>query len=147
MHPFSIAETIGQGLPESPIHAPAPVDEKELAALWEHGGFPEPFLRRETRFTRRWRSLRRQQLLREDIRDLTRIQELGQLEVLGDLLALRSGGQIVYSSLAGEVRTSVDTIRRWIDTFGSLYMGFLVRPWFKNVAKSLRKEPKWYLRD
>ena len=26
-------------------------------------------------------------------------------------------------------------------------MGFLVRPWFRNVSRSLRKEPKWYLRD
>jgi hypothetical protein len=147
MHPFSVAETIRQSLPAGPIQAPAPVDEKELAALWAHGGFPEPFLRRELRFTTRWRSLRRQQLLREDIRDLTRIQELGQLEVLGDLLALRSGDQIVYSNLAEEVRTSPDTIRRWIVTFSSLYVGFLVRPWFKNVAKSLRKEPKWYVRD
>ena len=25
--------------------------------------------------------------------------------------------------------------------------GFLVRPWFRNVAKALRKEPKWFLRD
>jgi predicted AAA+ superfamily ATPase len=29
----------------------------------------------------------------------------------------------------------------------SLYHGFLVRPWFENVARSLRKEPAWYLRD
>lgn len=25
--------------------------------------------------------------------------------------------------------------------------GFLIKPWFKNVSRSLRKEPKWYLRD
>ncbi len=29
----------------------------------------------------------------------------------------------------------------------SLHFGFLVRPWFRNVAKSLRKEPKWYASD
>ena len=29
----------------------------------------------------------------------------------------------------------------------SLHLGFLVRPWFKNVSRSLRKEPKWFLRD
>lgn len=28
-----------------------------------------------------------------------------------------------------------------------MHVGFLVRPWFRNVASSLRKEPKWYLRD
>ena len=28
-----------------------------------------------------------------------------------------------------------------------LHLGFIVRPWFRNVSRSLRKEPKWYLRD
>ncbi|MCC6765380.1 MAG: DUF4143 domain-containing protein [Deltaproteobacteria bacterium] len=38
-------------------------------------------------------------------------------------------------------------LRRWVDTLTALHHGFLVRPWFKNVAKSLRKEPKWYATD
>ncbi len=29
----------------------------------------------------------------------------------------------------------------------NLHLGFLIRPWFKNVSRSLRKEPKWFLRD
>ena len=29
----------------------------------------------------------------------------------------------------------------------ALHVGVLIRPWFTNVAKSLRKEPKWFLRD
>ena len=29
----------------------------------------------------------------------------------------------------------------------SLHLGFLVQPWYKNVSRSLRKEPKWFLRD
>jgi hypothetical protein len=28
-----------------------------------------------------------------------------------------------------------------------MQFGFLVRPWYKNISSSLRKEPKWYLRD
>jgi hypothetical protein len=28
-----------------------------------------------------------------------------------------------------------------------LHYGFCVRPWFANVSKALRKEPKWFLRD
>jgi predicted AAA+ superfamily ATPase len=88
-----------------------------------------------------------QQLLREDVRDMTQIQQLGQLETLAALLSARSGQQVVYSGLAAEVQASVDTIRRWIATLCHLQMGFLVRPWFRNVSRSLRKEPKWFLRD
>ncbi len=42
---------------------------------------------------------------------------------------------------------TTDTIRRWVDVLQSLHLGFTVRPWFKNVSRSLRKEPKWFLRD
>ena len=91
--------------------------------------------------------MRQQLLLREDIRDLTRIHELGQLGALVDLLLARSTQQVVYSNLGREVQVSVDTLRRWIDTLCGIHLGFLLRPWFKNVSSSLRKEPKWFLRD
>lgn len=147
MHPFSVAELLRTEVPAQPISAPAHLPESSWQALWTHGGFPEPFLKRDVRFSRRWQDMRRQQLLREDVRDLTRVQELGQLETLALLLAERSGAQLIYSHLANEIRVTVDTIRRWVETLGSLHYGFLVRPWFQNVAKSLRKEPKWFMRD
>jgi len=147
MHPLSVGELLRRDPPERELVKPARLSKTRFAALWEHGGFPEPLSKADTRFSRQWRRLRRHQLLREDVRDLTRIQELDQLEVLAEMLEERSCGQIVYSSLARDVNVSVDTIRRWVGTLSSLHHGFLVRPWFRNVAKSLRKEPKWYLRD
>ena len=99
------------------------------------------------RFSRRWQSLRLEQLVREDIRDLTQIQQLDQLELLVKLLSARSAHQLIYGNLASDVRVSIDTTRRWIDVLVSLHLGFLIRPWFKNVSRSLRKEPKWFLRD
>ena len=149
MHPFTVAEAVRQDLPDPDriVRDPRPISQEDFAALWTHGGYPEPFVKRDIRFTRRWRTLRMHQLLREDVRDMTQIQQLGQLEALAALLSARSGCQLVYSSLATEVQTSVDTIRRWIATLCHLQMGFLVRPWYRNVSRSLRKEPKWFLRD
>jgi predicted AAA+ superfamily ATPase len=34
-----------------------------------------------------------------------------------------------------------------VETLCALHVGFLVRPWFRNVSSALRKEPKWFLRD
>jgi len=149
MHPFSLAETINQDLPdpERIIRPPAEISEEDFKALWEHGGYPEPFLMRNDRFSRRWQSLRGQQLLREDIRNLTQIHQVDQLEILVRILTNRSAQSLVYSSLAGEIRVSVDTIRRWIEVLSSLHLGFRLRPWFRNITRSLRKEPRWYLRD
>ena len=150
MHPFSVAELGAQRLPHpsrDPLRPPQPIGDADFAALWEHGGFPEPFLRRDARFTRRWRSTRQAQLVREDVRELTGLQQLDQLEAMARLLAEHSAEQLVFGSLAGRVRVAADTARRWVAALGDLHLGFLVRPWFKNVARSLRKEPKWFLRD
>jgi uncharacterized protein len=149
MHPFSIAEMLHTDLPDSKriVRPPKKAKESDFDALWRHGGYPEPFLKRDARFSRRWQSLRLEQLIREDIRDLTQIQHIDQLETLVRLLADRSAHQLVYGNLAKEVRVSIDTIRRWIDILRQLHLGFLVKPWHKNVSRSLRKEPKWFLRD
>ncbi len=149
MHPFSTAEMLHTDLPDAKriVRPPKKVKPADFDALWRHGGYPEPFLKRDARFSRRWQSLRLEQLIREDIRDLTQIQHIDQLETLVRLLADRSAHQLVYGNLAKEVRVSIDTIRRWIDILRQLHLGFLVRPWHKNVSRSLRKEPKWFLRD
>jgi hypothetical protein len=149
MHPFSVAEALTQDLPDAKriVRPPGKIKAADFKALWHHGGYPEPFLKRDTRFSHRWQTLRLEQLVREDIRDLTQIQQIDQLELLVKLLASRSAHQLIYGNLAKEVRVSIDTVRRWIDTLCNLHLGFLIRPWFKNVSRSLRKEPKWFLRD
>ena len=147
MHPFSVGECLRVDLPDDVIQPPVRLADEEWRALWEHGGFPEPFLRRDARFTRRWRSLRHDQLTREDMRTITQIQTLGTLETLSHILAERSGQQLIYANLAREVGVAIDTVRRWIDVLERLHFGFIVRPWFANVSKALRKEPKWFLRD
>lgn len=149
MHPLTVAELIAQDLPDAKqlVRSPRRLKAAEFEALWTHGGYPEPFLKRDPRFSRRWQSLRLEQLVREDIRDLTRIQQLDQVAALVRVLASRSAHQVIYGNLANELRTSTDTIMRWVEVLRSLHLGFLIRPWFKNVSRSLRKEPKWFLRD
>jgi uncharacterized protein DUF4143 len=129
------------------VQPPIPISDADWEALVEHGGFPEPFLRGDQRFTRRWRTLRQDQLTKQDLREVSRLQDLAAMETLALILAENCAQQLVYSNLSREIGTAVDTVRRWIDLLVRLHYGFLGRRWFKNVAKSLRKEPKWYLRD
>jgi hypothetical protein len=147
MHPFSVAECLRVELPSSPLHSPQNLPDTEWNALWEHGGFPEPFLRREPTFSTRWRALRHDQLMKEDVREAAQVQDLSLLEHLSLLLTERSSQQLVFASLAQEVGIAVDTVKRWVDLLERLHFGFRVRPWFANVSKALRKEPKWFLRD
>ena len=149
VHPFSVAEVVDPSIPseKTVVRRPREIDEAEWRALWEFGGFPEPFFRRQGRFLRKWRSLRTEQLLRQDIRDLTKSVELDQIEVLAALLANRTGEQLVVASLAREVTASEPTVKQWVSVLKSLYYGFTVKPYYRNIEKSIRKTPKWYLRD
>ena len=141
MHPFSVAETLHRDMPDPRrlVRPPRKIRKKDLDALWKHGGYPEPYLKRDSRFTNRWQSLRAEQLLRGDVRDLTNIRQIDQLEMLAKLLSARSAHQLIYSNLAKDVQVTVDTARRWIDALSSLHLGFRIKPWFKNVSRSLRK--------
>ncbi len=149
MHPLSVAEVTGARMPATcePFLGAREIAEQDFSALWQHGGFPDPYLRRDSRFSRRWQNLRFEQLVREDVRDLTQIQQLDQLSSLAQILRTRSGEQLIYGNLARQVRVSIDTLRRWVSALSSLHFGFMLRPWFKNLARALRKEPKWYVRD
>lgn len=118
-----------------------------LKTLLQYGGFPEPFIKSSQRFSNRWHNLRQQQLIREDIRDVTRIQEISQLEILAQLLYKQAGEITRYNTLAKQIRVSVDTIRRWIDVLEAFYYCYRIRPWYENIATSLRKDPKTYLWD
>jgi len=149
MHPLSVAELIRPTLPQHGelVRPPLRPPEGALDALLDFGGFPEPFERGEKRFWNQWRRLRTQLLFKEDLRDLTRIQELGQMEVLAQLVASSAGQLVNYTWFAKQVRVSVNTVRRWLETLEALYYCFAVRPWYRNVARALRKEPKYYLWD
>jgi len=147
LHPVSVAECTGadnRGLLDK---EPQSISVAQWESLWQFGGFPEPMIKSERRFYIRWRKLRAEQLFRDDLRDLTRIQELGQVEMLAEILRQNVGQLTSYTFLSKNVRVSVDTIRRWIATLESFYYCFSVRPWHQNVTRALRKEPKYYLWD
>ena len=146
--PLTIGEILHQDLPKSELRPmPEAIKETDFQALWEFGGYPDPYMKRDKRFYNRWQNLRFQQLFQEEVRDLTWVQELGQIEVLAKILSRQVGQQTSYESLAKHVRVSGNTIRAWTGILSSLYYSFEIRPWSKNITRSLLKEPKYYLWD
>lgn len=147
IHPFSVAELVQRQAPENLYAFPKKIPKEKWESLNRFGGFPEPWLKNSRAFHNKWMALRSDLLFHQDIRDLTRIYELSQIQLLATLLVNRCGSGINYSDLAKSVRVSVDTVIRWVDVLSSLYFCFQIRPWSKNVSKSLLKEPKIYLWD
>src|SRR3990167_5139242 len=63
LHPLSLREIDSDCRKES------------VEALFKYGGFPEPFYAQSEKKLRRWQSERAQQVLRDDLRDLERVEE------------------------------------------------------------------------
>lgn len=146
-HPLSVGELLRTELPKGELNEPEEIDNETYDALLRFGGFPDPLLRQDMRFYNRWQRLKQQQMFREDISALAQIHELSQLELLATLLSQQVGSLTNYSKLATKVRVNDTTIRRWIEVLESFYYCFSVRPWTKNISRSLIKNPKLYLWD
>ena len=148
VHPLSVAELLTTDIPgDEIVRPPAKITEEEWDVLCEFGGFPEPFIKRNRTFSSRWNRLRKEQLMKTDIRDLSRTSEIDRLSVLAEMLSNRSGEQLVYASIGNEIKIDEKTVKNWVVILKHLFYGFEIRPWFKNVENSIRKTPKWFLRD
>lgn len=145
--PLTVAELLTTELPSTLIRPPQAISEHQFNTLWQFGGFPEPYLKENPRFSRRWQDLRYQQLFGKDIKDLSHIQEIDLLEILAFNLQQQAGQLLSYSNLAKKIGVSVNTIKRWIITLKHFYFCFTLKPWTQNITRSLLKEPKLFLTD
>ena len=146
-HPLSVAELIRVNMAAVPLSEPKKISDKKFDVLFEFGGFPEPFLQQNKSFSIRWQRLRFNQLFKEEIREVSQIQEIAQMELLANLLKNQIGAQTKFSELAKKARIADTTCRRWMNELESFYFCFPVKPWHKNITRSLIKEPKYYLWD
>ena len=147
-HPITLAEILNTNFREEEIlPQPQKIKAEDFEKLWKYGGYADPFLKNNLRFFNRWKNLRFKQLFQEEIRDLTKIQGIAQLEILAKLLKNNAGQQTSYTTLSKAIKTTNVTVRRWTETLNSLYYSFEIRPWSKNISRSLIKEPKYYLWD
>lgn len=123
----------------------------ELKGIWssleKFSGFPEPYLTGRVTSYRRWSGTYSRQLIREDIRDLTAIKAIGDLETLYHLLPSKVGSPLSVSSLSRDLKISYNTIRSWLETFERFFLIFSITPWTRRVARAIQKERKIYLWD
>ncbi len=147
VHPLSVGELLHSAKPERMLYEPTELSSQAWQDLWRYGGFPDPYLKANELYFNQWQNTRHQQFFKEDILDLSQIIDLAQLEVLASLIKGNAGQQMSFAAYAKAIRSTDTTVRRWMDVLESTYYCFRLQPWYKNVARSLRKEPKTYLWD
>jgi predicted AAA+ superfamily ATPase len=157
LHPFTVGELLAGGRQD--VVTPAQLDdelaelnpvagaEAALAQIERFTGFPEPLFAGRVERLRRWRRARRDLVLREDLRDLTRIRELGLVDQLVELLPERIGAPLSVNSLREDLGVAHATANAWLATLARLYFLFELRPFAGKLARTLRREAKVYLFD
>jgi uncharacterized protein len=138
LHPFSVHESVTL-MDMKP--------EDALERLLERGGMPEPFLAESAVEAARWRRQYFTDLVREDILEFSRIHEVRVMRLLVELLRSRVGSPLSLASLARDLQVAPNTVTRYIEILEALYVIFLVRPYHRNVARAILKEPKVYFFD
>ncbi len=121
--------------------------EKLFEQLWQCGGFPEPFLKNNITYYKRWRRSHLDIILRQDLIDLYTGRDIQVIESLVLLLKNRVGATVSYANLARDLERDPNTIKRWLQLLENLYVIFRVTPYHQNIARSLLKEPKYYFYD
>ncbi len=121
--------------------------EDNVSALMAYGPFPEPLLAQDKRKARIWRRNHEQLVVREDLRDLSRLPELGRIEMLNALLPERIGSLFSFASVGRDLEVSIPTVKRWIGYLKALYYLFEIKPYHKKIPRALRREGKVYLWD
>lgn len=119
--------------------------EERLDRLLKTGGFPEAFLAPDE--AERLRNDRFDLVIQEDLRDLSKTSSIRGIKLLIELLRERVGGQVSYSNLSKDLGVTPATVKSWIELLQSLYTIFIVPPYHTGLARSLRKEPKFYFYD
>ncbi|MFH1504783.1 MAG: ATP-binding protein [Candidatus Omnitrophota bacterium] len=119
--------------------------KKMWNALFNTGGFPEPFVKGTKTFLTKWSLNYYHQIIREDIRDMSDIRRIDSVDLLFSLLPSKVGGLLSINSLSRDIQTAFDSIKNWLTLFESFYLIFRISPWTKKVTRSILKEKKLYL--
>jgi hypothetical protein len=85
--------------------------------------------------------------LRQDLIDLSSVRDIEAVQTLVLLLSKRAGSTVSYANLARDLDRDPNTIKRWLQLLENLYIIHRVTPYSTNVARSLKKEPKFYFYD
>ena len=131
LHPLSLAE----------LHSK---NQSDLMDLLELGGFPEPYFTSSKIQSKRWSREYRTRLIREDLVQLERVQDVGTIELLAIRLPELVGSPLSINSLREDLQVSHKSVTNWIQILERLYAIFRIPPFGAPKIRAVKKEQKHY---
>ncbi len=138
LHPLSVREWSEQ-MQTTPQAA--------LTHLLARGGFPEPALAASDDDAQRWRNDYFAGMVREDVLEFSRLQEVNTMRLFAEMLRSRVASPLSLASLSRDLNVSSVTLGKYLDILQALFIVFVVRPWHRNIARATLQAPKVYFYD
>jgi len=131
LHPLSVAELKLK-------------NQKDLMDLLQLGGFPEPYFSASEVESKRWSREYRTRLIREDLVQLERVQDLGSIELLALRLPELVGSPLSINAIREDLQVSHKSVSTWIQILERLYAVFRIPPFGASKIRAVKKEQKHY---
>lgn len=136
MHPLSVAELAS--------HTPQEEKGNIFWNLLERGGFPEPYFSESVVEAKRWLRDYRTRLILEDLAQLERVQDFGNIELLSMRLPELVGAPLSINALREDLRVSHQSVSTWLNILERLYAIFRLSPFGTPHIRAVKKEQKHY---
>lgn len=146
LHPFSVAEVLAKNkflLPEdlltqlfSGAQSTSSEVQEVFQSLYQYGPFLEPLFAANSRTLNLWQRNRIEKIIREDLRDLSRLPELSQVEMLASLLPERVGLPLSAQAMREDLEVAYTTVKRWLNYLNELYYFYSIKPYSKSLKRA-----------
>jgi len=121
--------------------------QSDFEHLLKFGGYPEPLTRGNEVFSSNWQEEYIDTLVREDLRDLTKIHSLENVITLMELLPERVGSPLSLNSLKKDMDVSYNAVKSYLRSLLLTYILFKIPPYTKRISRSVKKENKVYFHN
>lgn len=119
----------------------------DLDQLMVFGGFPEPLLKSNQRFHRRWLREYSSRVVYEDLRELENVRDVSKIDLLINHLQECVASPLSIRSLSLLLNVAHETIEKWISILERLYVVFRIPPYGHKNIRAVKKENKLYFWD
>lgn len=127
--------------------APGQRSLEEVFDYWFRGGYPEPWLENNRRFSERWTDQYVATYLQRDVARLFPGLNRERFRLFLQMLGGSSGQIINYANIARGIGVSQPTARDYFEIAHGTFIWRKIPAYSRNVTKRIVKHPKGYMRD
>jgi hypothetical protein len=129
------------------LEVPSKEFQEACTQLLNLTGFPEPVSNGTQNFYRRWQKDHISLITQEDLRDLSKINNISKLQILVYLLPERVASTLSLNKIRQTLECSHQTVQNWLNALKLVYILFEIPPYSKKISRSILKDKKYYFWD